>query len=267
VEVVAFTAAELDVSDGVAVSQIIARERPAIIFNTAAYRSTDRAEAEPARAYAVNCHGAGFVATAAQSVGARLVHISTDFVFDGASGRPYRPEDEARPLSVYGASKLAGERAVAASAPRALIVRTAWLYSAVGGNFLTTMLGLMGVGDDVRVVSDQVGTPTSTATLAAALWGLLQADAAGLFHCTDAGCASWYDFAQAIAEEAWACGLLSRQIQVRPILTIERPAPARRPAFSVLDKTRTWSVLEAPAPHWRVALRQVLAGMAPASRR
>ncbi len=257
------SAQDLDISDRAKVARVIGRERPTVIMNTAAYRSTDQAQSEADRAFAVNRDGAENVARAAQAVGARVVHISSDFVFDGASGRPYEPQDEARPLSVYGASKLAGEQAVAAAAPGALIVRTAWLYSGRGTNFLTTMLAIMAERGAVRVVCDQVGTPTSTITLARGIWGLLAAKAEGVYHCTDAGVASWYDFAQAIAEEARAHGLLAREIEVQPILTGDRPAAAPRPPYSVLNKTAAWALLGGPAPHWRVALRQVIAGMTP----
>lgn len=262
VDLCALTPQDLDIADAAAVAQVIGREQPTVIFNTAAYRSVDQAESEPDLAFAVNRDGARHVAEAAQRVGAFLVHVSSDFVFDGVSGHAYQPQDEARPLSVYGASKLAGERAVAAAAPGALIVRTAWLYSAVGHNFLTAMLRIMSGPGPVRVVCDQIGTPTSTATLARAIWGLVEAKARGIYHCTDAGVASWYDFAQAIAEEARAFGLLDLDVEVSPILTAERPAAARRPSYSVLDKSQTWAVLGAPAPHWRVALREVIATLA-----
>ncbi|MBA3812647.1 MAG: sugar nucleotide-binding protein, partial [Caulobacteraceae bacterium] len=162
---------------------------------------------------------------------------------------------------VYGASKLAGEAAVAAAAPEALIVRTAWVYSARGANFLTTMLGLMTGEAEVRVVVDQIGAPTSAASLAAALWGLAQGNSAGIRHYSDAGVASWYDFAQAIGEEAFAAGVLVRPPRVVPITTKDRPTPATRPAFSLLDSSATWALLGRAAPHWRVALREVLAGM------
>jgi dTDP-4-dehydrorhamnose reductase len=206
----------------------------------------------------VNRDGAGVLARAATAAGARMAHVSTDFVFDGETSRPYRPDDPAAPLGVYGASKHAGDQAVAAAAPDALIVRTAWVYSPWGGNFLKTMLRIMAERGEVRVVADQIGTPTSAATLAATLWGLSGAQATGIFHCTDAGVASWYDFAQAIAEDAHAMGMLASGVQVRPIATRDYPTPARRPAYSVLDKTSTWAVLGEPPPHWRVVMRGVL---------
>jgi dTDP-4-dehydrorhamnose reductase len=259
--VTALSRSALDIADEAAVHAVMATEAPDLILNAAAFTAVDRAESEPDQAWRVNRDGAANVARAAAARGARLVHISTDFVFDGAASRPYRPDDRTAPLGVYGASKLAGEAAVLAAAPGALIVRTAWLYSPGGTNFLTTMLRLMAGGGEVRVVADQIGTPTSTASLATSLWGLIEAQASGVLHVTDAGVASWYDFAQAIAEEALAAGLLDAAPRVTPIATAQYPTPARRPAFSVLDKTLAWNLLGRPAPHWRASLRQVLAGM------
>lgn len=252
---------DLDIGDRDAVDGTLAALRPEVIVNAAAFTAVDRAETEPATAWRVNCEGAGHLARAATGIGARLVHLSTDYVFDGAGGRAYGPDDPPAPLNVYGASKLAGEAAVLAAAPGALIVRTAWVYSAHGANFLTTMLDLMDGQDEVRVVADQIGAPTSAASLASALWDHIEAGAAGVCHYTDAGVASWYDFAAAIGEEAFAVGLLARPPRVIPINTSDRPTVAARPAFSVLDTSRTRLMLGRAAPHWREALREVLAGM------
>jgi dTDP-4-dehydrorhamnose reductase len=254
----AVSSADLDISDLAQVSAAVRRAQPEIIFNAAAYTAVDRAQSEAARAFAVNRDGPLALAVASREAGARLVHVSTDFVFDGLLGRAYRPEDEPRPLGVYGASKRAGEEAVRAATPDALIVRAAWVYSPHGSNFVKTMLRLMAERGEVRVVADQIGTPTSAANLADALWGLQAAGAQGIYHYTDAGVASWYDFAQAIAEEARALKMVG-PVQVRPIATADYPTPATRPPFSVLDCTRTWDLLGAPAPHWRAALREVLA--------
>lgn len=259
--ITALPRAALDIGEEAAVLAIATRIGPDLILNAAAFTAVDLAESEPKSAWRVNRDGAAQVARAAVACGARVVHISTDFVFDGAASRPYRPDDPAAPLSIYGASKLAGEAAMLAAAPGGLIVRTAWLYSPLGANFLTTMLRLMREGGEARVVADQIGTPTSTASLAAALWGLIEARVCGVWHFTDSGVASWYDFAQAIAEEALAAGLIHAPPRVIPITTADRPAPARRPAFSVLDKTRTSNLLGHAAPHWRVALRRVMAEM------
>jgi dTDP-4-dehydrorhamnose reductase len=258
---VGLTRAELDIGDAAAVRAAIRDHGPDLVLNAAAYTAVDRAESEPEAAFRINRDGAGFLAEAATNAGARFVHVSTDFVFDGRSGRPWRPEDATGPLGVYGASKLAGEAAVAAAAPDALTVRTAWVYGPTGANFLATMLRLMASRPELRVVADQVGTPTSTLDLAAALWRLGEAKASGVLHYTNAGAASWYDFAVAIAEEAVAAGLLERTPPVIPIATSDYPTPAARPAFSVLDKTAAFELLGSPAPHWRAALRTVLGKM------
>jgi dTDP-4-dehydrorhamnose reductase len=259
--VAGLTRANLDIGDQAAVDAAVSRLAPDLIINAAAYTAVDHAESETDLAFQVNRDGARHLAVTASRVGARLIQLSTDFVFDGRSSRPYRPDDTPNPLGVYGASKLAGERAVAEAAPDALIIRTAWVYGPTGANFLATMLRLMAAREELTVVSDQIGTPTSTLTLAAALWDLADKRATGILHFTDAGVASWYDFAQAIAEDAVAAGLLARAPPVRPILTAQYPTPAARPAFSVLDKSAAYALLGAPAPHWRLALRLVLAQM------
>ena len=247
-----------DVADDDAIDAAISAYAPDIIFNAAGYTAVDRAESEPELAERINAHAPGRIAAAATKAGGRTVHVSTDFVFDGSSSSPYGTNDEVGPLGVYGRTKLAGEQAVAAADPNALIVRTAWVYAPVGANFLTTMLRLMRERDEVSVVADQVGTPTSARSLAAALWTLAARDAAGIHHFTDSGVASWYDFAVAIAEEARIVGLLERDVVVRPISTDQYPTPARRPAYSVLDKSATWAILGAPAAHWRASLRAAL---------
>ena len=258
--ITALTRAELDIADEAAVSAAVAAAAPDLILNAAAYTAVDRAQSEPDLAFAANRDGPAHLAAAARRAGARFIHISTDFVFDGLGGRPYRPSDPTAPAGVYGASKLAGEAAVLAADPGALIVRTAWVYGPGGGNFLATMLRLMASRPELGVVADQIGTPTSTPTLAAALWAFAVAEAAGVWHYTDAGAASWYDFAVAIAEEALAAGLLASAPPIRPIATADYPTPAARPPYSVLDKSASFALL-GPAPHWRVALRAVLADM------
>jgi dTDP-4-dehydrorhamnose reductase len=197
-------------------------------------------------------------------VGARLLHLSTDFVFDGAKGQPYAPGDEPRPLGVYGHTKLEGERAaMRILGGQALIVRTAWVYSRHGRNFVLTMLRLMAERSEVGVVADQVGTPTWAGSLAEALWlAARRTDLSGVVHWTDAGVASWYDFAVAIQEEALAVGLLSRVATIRPLRTEEFPSHARRPAFSVLEKGASWAALGRTPPHWRVNLRRMLQALA-----
>ncbi|WP_019832290.1 dTDP-4-dehydrorhamnose reductase [Sphingomonas sp. PR090111-T3T-6A] len=245
----------LDITDRAAVRVALEEVRPDVLFNCAAYTAVDRAESEEEAAHRVNATAVGILAEEARAVGARLVHVSTDFVFDGTASRPYAPDAQPNPLSVYGRTKLEGERLAGEGA---LIVRTAWVYGPVGHNFVRTMLRLMGTLPEVRVVADQIGTPTYAPGLAAALWTLAGQGACGIHHYTDAGVASWYDFAVAIQEEALALGLLPTAVPIVPIATADFPTPATRPAYSVLDKRDTYAALGGPAPHWRVQLRTML---------
>lgn len=251
---------KLDITDARAVSDTVAHAAPELIVNAAAYTAVDKAESEPERAYSVNRDGAAALADAAAESGARLIQVSTDFVFDGLESRPYRPEDPTAPLGVYGASKLAGEVAVGERlGDRALIVRTGWVYSFHGGNFVKTMLRLMGERDELSVVADQVGTPTWARSLAEAIWRLAERDTGGdIIHYSDAGVASWYDLAVAIGEEAVARGLLGREIPVAPIASSAYPTPAKRPAYSVLDKSTGWERSRTRPQHWRCSLRAML---------
>jgi dTDP-4-dehydrorhamnose reductase len=257
------SSAELDVTRPELVADVLARQRPALVINAAAYTGVDAAEREKQRAEAVNALGAAHLAEGARRVGARLIQVSTDFVFDGLQGRPYLPEDAPDPLGVYGLTKLTGEREAARlSGGEALILRTAWLYSGRGRNFVLTMLGLMRERDTLGVVSDQIGTPTWSRGLAEAIWSAAgRPEMRGIHHWTDAGVASWYDFAVAIQEDALALGLLTRQVSIRPLRTVDFPTAARRPLYSVLDKTATWATLGATAPHWRANLRSMLRGL------
>lgn len=254
----ALTRSELDITSRDSVFACIAREQPGVIINCAAYTAVDRAESEIEKAHAVNQIGPRYLAEAARQHNALLVHISTDFVFDGSQGRPYSIEDRPNPLSVYGKSKLAGENEVMTSGAEAFIVRTAWLYSSHGNNFVKTMLRLMKERESIGVVTDQIGTPTWANSLARVIWQLIDRNARGLFHWSDAGVASWYDFAVAIQEEAHALGLLQKQIPIQPIATADYPLPAHRPGFSVLDKTAACRLLGHQPDHWRTNLRQML---------
>jgi dTDP-4-dehydrorhamnose reductase len=199
------------------------------------------------------------LAAAAATAGSRLLHLSTDFVFDGKSNRAYLPTDQTNPLGVYGVSKLGGERQVLNGAAAGIVLRTAWVYAAAGRNFVLTMLRLMRDRDQVSVVCDQIGTPTWAAGIAAAIWGLIEGGApGGVYHWTDLGVASWYDFAVAIQDEALARGLLPRAVPIKPILSAAYPTRARRPAFSVLDTESTRALIKVPSRHWRHNLRAML---------
>ncbi len=257
------TSAQLDVSDLAEVSRVVAETRPEVIINAAAYTAVDRAEQEPGHAHAVNALGPAHLAQAATQCAARFIQVSTDYVFDGTSARPYRPLDACHPLGVYGASKRAGEEAVLASAAQGLILRTSWLYAAQGNNFVRTMLRLMTERDELGVVADQVGSPTWAGTLAQALWAAAQrSQLHGLYHWADLGVASWYDFAVAIQEEALTLGLLTKAIPIRPLRSEAYPTPARRPAYSVLDSVDARRDFAVDGIHWRVALRLMLKELA-----
>jgi dTDP-4-dehydrorhamnose reductase len=262
-QVIACGSAELDVTRPEAVREVLERERPAVVIQAAAYTHVDRAEQDIHEAERVNVMGALNVAAGAARVGARMIHISTDFVFDGKQEHPYLPNDPPNPVSVYGRTKLAGEREVSrATGGAALTVRTAWVYSEHGRNFVRTMLRLMGEQERLRVVSDQVGTPTWGRALAEALWRAAErSDLRGVVHWTDAGSASWYDFAMAIQQEACGLGLLRKAVPVDPISSEEFPAAAHRPRYSVLDKTSGWVAL-GPGRPWRENLKTMLQGLA-----
>jgi dTDP-4-dehydrorhamnose reductase len=258
-EVITRTRAELDIEDAAAVRRESAALKPDWILNAAAYTQVDQAEDEPARATAINDTAVGALAQGAASVSSRLVHLSTDFVFDGAANRAYRPDDPTRPLSVYGVGKRAGELKALEAECEAIVLRTAWVYAAAGRNFALTMLQLMREREQIRVVSDQIGTPTWARGVACAVWDLVEVAApAGIYHWTDLGVASWYDFAVAIQDEALERGLLPRAASIVPITTAQYPTRARRPAFSVLDTTATRGRVATPALHWRHNLRMML---------
>jgi dTDP-4-dehydrorhamnose reductase len=251
--------AELDIGDEAAVARALADSRAEWVVNAAAYTAVDLAEDEPAKAIAINDSAVGALAAAASRTGSRLLHLSTDFVFDGDSSRAYRPDDQTNPLSVYGASKLGGERRVLNGAASGIVLRTAWVYAAAGRNFVLTMLRLLRDKDQVSVVCDQIGSPTWAGGLSAAIWGLIEVDApGGVYHWTDLGVASWYDFAVAIQDEALARGLLPRAVPIIPIPSAAYPTRARRPAFSVLDTAATRALVKVPARHWRHNLKAML---------
>lgn len=270
IELHAFDRAGLDLTQPEQVMDTVRAIQPQWIINAAAYTAVDKAESEPQLAYAVNRDGARHLAQSARVVGARMIQVSTDFVFAGRQGSPYLPspltgEGGDAPLSTYGASKRAGELAVLeVLGDDALILRTAWVYSSHGHNFVKTMLRLMRERESLGVVADQIGSPTWAKGLALAIWRAIEKGLTGIHHWTDAGVASWYDFACAIFEEARALGLLERDMAIRPIPTSGYPTPARRPPYSVLDKTATWQALGIASPtHWRHQLRHMLRELRP----
>jgi dTDP-4-dehydrorhamnose reductase len=249
---------ELDITDRAAVNEAVEAIRPEWVINAAAHTAVDRAESERDLVFAVNANGVANLAEGCRRMGARMVQISTDYVFDGTKSSPYRPHDQPNPINVYGESKLAGEqRLCEIIGDRALVLRTAWVYSLEGPSFLTSMLRLMREREELRIVEDQVGTPTSAASLARAVFAAIENEVTGIHHWTDAGVASWYDFAIAIQEEGCRRGMELRDCRLIPILTEGYPTPARRPAYSVLDKTLSRDALQLSGRHWHDELRQV----------
>jgi len=257
------THAELDVADEKALSALIEKIRPSAVINAAGFTQVDAAEEKHAEAQRANAEGPRVLATVCARANAHLVHVSTDYVFDGEQNRPYRPTDMTAPLSVYGASKRDGELHVTRIlGDRACIVRTSWVYSATGRNFITSMLGRLKSGTKLRVVSDQIGAPTATFSLAEVLWRFARTPLGGIYHWSDAGVASWYDLTVALAEEAWELGLIPADYHVESISTEEYPTPAKRPRYSLLDRRATEAALSMSAAHWRVNLRTTLRAIA-----
>ncbi len=253
----------LDITDSDQVEEIVNLFRPDVIINTAAYTDVDGAETDRKVAAVVNGNGPGILADAAERHGSSLIHVSTDFVFDGSSSGPLKTDDPTNPVSTYGRTKLDGESAIIDSAlQRWTIVRTAWLYDETSPNFLSAMIRMMEANDEIRVVSDQTGTPTRSKSLAIALWCIAEGGVVGMHHWTDAGSTTWHGFATAIEEIGFEYGLFTSRTKVEPISTEEYPTPARRPSYSVLDKTNTWSALDGtramPAVHWRDNLENTI---------
>jgi len=253
----------LDITCSEQVHRVMDEIHPDVVINAAAYTAVDKAESDEITAKSVNEDGPRNLARAASENGSRLIHISTDFVFDGVSERPWLTTDVPNPMSVYGRTKLAGERAIIDSGlDEWTVVRTAWLYDGSSPNFVSTMLRLMKDRDDISVVADQTGTPTLVDSLAVAVWCLAENGVSGMHHWTDDGCTTWHGFATAIEEIGYRSGLLSSRTRVEPITTEDYPTPARRPAYSVLDKTKTWNALEGtramPSIHWRENLNNMI---------
>jgi dTDP-4-dehydrorhamnose reductase len=257
-ELLAADRARLDLADPDAIVQAVRGARPNLIVNAAAYTAVDAAESDVAMAQAVNARAAGILAEEAKRRGAVLVHYSTDYVFDGTRSTPYTEDVPANPLNAYGASKLAGEQAIAAVGGHALVLRTSWVYGLEGRNFLLTIRRLAAERDELRIVADQVGVPNWTRSLAEATARIVAlglpalAERSGLYHLSSTGAASWYDFARAIVGDA-------PRPRVVPIATSEYPVPARRPAYGVLATAKFESAFGFGLPDWREALRACLA--------
>lgn len=249
---------DLDITDAEAVWQALASEEPDFCINAAAYTAVDKAEIDPETAFRVNAEGARFLAAACAAKGTRFLHVSTDYVFAGDGERPYREDDPASPAGVYGASKRKGEELAFEAAPDTIVVRTAWVYSSFGHNFVKTMLRLMRERDSLSVVADQQGCPTYAADLAAALLHIIDSGkwVPGIYHFSNEGPTTWFHFAEAIRDGAG----LSCTLQA--ITTAQYPTPARRPAYSVLDTTKIRDTYGLAIRPWPVCLTECLALLA-----
>ena len=257
-EIMAPARQELDFLNPDEVADRVRRLQPDWVINCAAYTQVDRAESEVEHAFVINRDSVAQLAGAVAGYGGNLLQVSTDFVFDGEQSRPYREEDDARPLGVYGRSKWEGEQAVRAVLPEAIILRTAWVYGIHGHNFVKTILRVAREGKPLKVVNDQLGSPTWARDIAGAIRALVQHRARGTYHYTNAGSTSWHGFASAILAEATEAGFALKTDSVEAISTSGYPTPARRPAYSVLDTGKIESLLTAPIPHWRDSLNRML---------
>lgn len=243
---------DLDITNAEAVENFLRDNAIEMMVNCAAYTAVDRAESDELRAAAINTEAVGIIGHAAGRLGIRVIHISTDYVFSGESYRPYEEKDEPFPQSIYGRTKLEGEGLLTSFCKDAVIIRTAWLYSEFGNNFVKTMLRLADEREELGVVSDQIGTPTYAGDLAAAIHAVIRSDEwkPGIYHFTDEGVASWYDFAKSIFEIA------GKDIRVKPLLTSEYPTAARRPMYSVLSKNKIKRTYNIEIPYWRESLEK-----------
>jgi dTDP-4-dehydrorhamnose reductase len=258
-ELIALTRAELDLSQVGSVEHVLDSFSPDAIINAAAYTAVDKAETETELAKIINADAVKQIAIWCQKHNKTLIHVSTDFVFDGKKSSPYDIADETNPLGSYGKTKQQGETFALSECETAYVVRTGWVYGEHGANFVKTILRLASERENLGVVSDQIGTPTYALHLAEMIWQLLlQKPKQKLWHFSDAGAASWYDFAVAIVNEAEVLGLLNRKPIITPITTLDYPTPAHRPAFSVLNKKNTWDDLNVAPVHWQAALIKML---------
>ena len=254
---------EIDVCKPETIRKVLLHDQPSVIINAAAYTAVDQAESEPDLAFAINRDGVKYLAENAQPLGIPLIHISTDYVFDGKSHRPYREEDPKSPIGVYGQSKWEGEEALRQCHPHHIILRTAWLYSIHGRNFLKTIVRKAKEGQDLRVVNDQHGCPTWAKDVALALVVITEAIQAGhevpwgTYHFCGAGVATWYEFAHAIIDQAQDLSPFKAG-RIDPITTDEYPTSTKRPAYSVLDCSKIDQAFAVKPPYWRDSMQQCL---------
>lgn len=246
---------DIDITSLDSINAAIEKLKPSVVINSAAYTAVDLAESEPEEAFKINAEGPKNLAAACKTHNLKLVHVSTDFVFNGRKSTPYHTSDATDPINVYGASKLAGEEAIKKIYPEnSSIIRTSWLYSVYGNNFVKTMLRLMAERDSLNVVADQIGSPTWARGLAKLIWALSQRKSEPLYHWSDLGTASWFDFAREINEQAIKLGLLTNTTQISPIPAADYPTPAQRPAFSLMETF----VEDGLSMQWQDNLREML---------
>ena len=259
VDLQSFSRDSLDITDHEAVGQVIQEVTPDIIINTAAYTEVDKAQQEQSIAFKVNESAVENIANCAAAE-TRIVHLSTDFVFSTKNVKPYTTNDTVAPVSIYGESKLAGENALLACHPsNNVIIRTSWLYSSLGKNFVTTMLSLMGYREELQVVNNLYGSPTSAHGFADVLWRIvMEPEAEGIYHWSDRGIITWYDFALEIHTQARQLGILHKDVRINPVPASEFPTPAIRPEYSALDSSKAKSLLGIETVPWQEQLQQVL---------
>ena len=253
------TGREVDITDTAALTQFAEGKSITWVVNCAAYTAVDKAEDEVDACSALNARGAGNVAACAKEIGAAIIHVSTDYVFEGTGSVPYREDDATSPTGVYGRTKLEGELLVLGNNPRAYVIRTSWLYGMHGKNFVATMLNLMNTRESITVVDDQRGSPTWTFDLANAIFNFINANAPfGIYHYANEGNITWHEFALEIFARGKELGLIEKECRVLPCSSAEWASKVRRPAFSVLDKTKIKSALGITIPGWDESLRRYL---------
>ena len=269
VELIALDRTRLDIRDASACEVLMRAHRPDLVVNAAAYTAVDKAETESEMAFAVNADAVAALARAAALVGTRLLHVSTDYVFDGAASVPWKETDEPAPINVYGKSKRRGEQfALEILGDRSLIVRTAWLYDRSSRNFIDSVLMRMIAGQDLRVVCDQIGAPTSARSLAAMIWrAAVEPDLHGILHWSDSGAASWYDVAVTVQRLALQLRLIASPVSIEPVPTEAYPTTAKRPRFSLLDSSLARSRLDIPPRHWTEPLADEMCARADCARK
>jgi len=259
-EIICLGRNDIDITDVSSVNEFFQQHQAEAVINASAYTAVDKAESDADNAYSLNAKAVGNLAQGCKELSIPFVHISTDFVFQGDKGSPYLPSDKINPLSVYGASKAEGEKLISEIYhDNSTIIRTSWVYSTHGNNFVKTMLKLMATKPELGIISDQIGSPTYAKGLAEACISSIENNLIGIFHYTDTGVASWFDFTVAIQSIGFELGLLNKKVPIKPITTSEYPTPAKRPHYSVLDKSSLANALPSLSfVHWQTQLQSMM---------